>query len=86
MVRRALRSTSLRKVKVKTPGGRVTTHYRKKKPKSAHCAGCGIVLPGVPRERHVKMQNMPKTKKRPQRKFGGTLCTRCSRQVLKSLE
>jgi len=86
MVRRALRSTSLRKVKVKTPGGNVVTHYRKKKPKGAHCAGCGRVLPGIPRERPTKMQNMAKTKKRPQRKFGGMLCTRCSRQVLKSLE
>ncbi len=83
MVRRALRSNSLRKIKVKTPGGRVVTHYKKKKPKVAHCGSCGAILKGVPRERPVKMQNIAKTKKRPQRPFGGVLCTKCSRSLFK---
>ena len=83
MVRRALRSTSLRKVKVKTPGGNTVTHFKRKKPKKAHCAGCGDVLKGVPRERPVKMHNMAKTKKRPQRAYGGVLCSRCSRALFK---
>lgn len=83
MVRRALRSRSLRRVKVKTPGGNTVTHYRKKKPKAAHCAGCGDELKGVPKERPHKMQNMAKTKKRPERKFGGVLCSKCSKQLFK---
>ena len=83
MVRRALRSRSLRKIKVKTPGGRVVTHYRKKKPQKAHCASCGDVLKGVPKERPYKMQNMPKTKKRPERPYGGILCSKCSRSLFK---
>jgi len=83
MVRRALRSRSLRRVKVKTPGGNVVTHFKKSKPKAAHCASCGDVLKGVPRERPVKMQNMAKTKKRPERPFGGVLCSRCSREVFR---
>ena len=83
MVRRSLRSTSLRKVKVKTPGGNTVTHYRKRKPSKAKCAGCGQVLKGVPRERPYKMQNMAKTKKRPERKFGGVLCSRCSKELFK---
>ena len=83
MVRRALRSRSLRKVKVKTPGGRVVTHYRKKKPKIAHCFECGAILKGVPRERPTKMKNMAMTKKRPERPFGGVLCSKCMRSLYK---
>ena len=83
MVRRALRSRSLRRVKVKTPGSKVVTHFKKKKPKAAHCAGCGDVLKGVPRERPHKMHTMAKTKKRPERAFGGVLCSQCSREVFK---
>ena len=83
MVRRALRSRSLRRVKVKTPGGRVVTHFKKKKPQAAHCAGCGDVLKGVPRERSFKMQKMAKTKKRPERAYGGVLCSKCSRALFK---
>ena len=63
MVRRALRSRSLRRVKVKTPGGKVVTHYRRKTPKKAHCAECGAILPGVASKRPIKMRNMAKTKK-----------------------
>ena len=83
MVRRAQRSRSLRRVKVKTPGGKTVTHYRKKKPQIAHCAACGRKLSGVIRERDNKMQNTAKTKKRPERKFGGVLCTKCSRELFK---
>ncbi|MBI4983390.1 50S ribosomal protein L34e, partial [Candidatus Woesearchaeota archaeon] len=28
------------------------------------------------------MQNMPKTKKRPQRPYGGVLCSACTRKLL----
>lgn len=77
------RSRTFRRVFVKTPGGVTKLQYRKRKPKKAHCASCGLVLSGVPRERPYKMQKLGKTKKRPERKFGGVLCPRCSRQKLK---
>ena len=83
MVRRALRSRSLRKIKVKTPGGNVVTHFKKRKPQKSHCGGCGDVLKGVPRERPTKMQNIAKTKKRPERAYGGVLCSKCSRVLFK---
>jgi large subunit ribosomal protein L34e len=83
MVRRSLRSRSLRKVKVRTPGSKVVVHFKKRKPKKAHCANCGDLLKGVPRERPYKMQNMAKTKKRPERPFGGMLCSKCSRSIFK---
>lgn len=83
MVRRALRSRSLRRVKVKTPGSKVVTHYRKRKPKIGHCGNCGAILKGVPRARPKKMQKLSKSKKRPQRPYGGSLCTKCTRQLFR---
>ncbi|MBD3164897.1 50S ribosomal protein L34e [Candidatus Woesearchaeota archaeon] len=83
MVRRALRSRSFRKVKVKTPGRRILTHYRKKKPRPARCASCRAVLKGIPRERPKKMMNMPKTGKRPERPYAGVLCSKCTRTLMK---
>ena len=78
------KSRTLRKVFVKTPGGKTTLHYRKRKPSKAICASCKKQLAGVPRERPFKMQNMPKNQKRPERPFGGVLCSSCSRNKIKT--
>lgn len=83
MVRRSLRSRSLRKIRVKTPGGRVVIQFKRRKPKAAHCAKCGAALMGVPRARPTGMMNLAKTKKRPERPYGGVLCSSCSRLLFK---
>jgi large subunit ribosomal protein L34e len=77
------KSRTFRRVKRKTPGGKVVLHHVLRKPKKAHCGSCGDVLKGVARERPIKMQNMPKTMKRPERPFGGVLCSKCLRQQIK---
>ncbi|MBI2652439.1 50S ribosomal protein L34e [Candidatus Woesearchaeota archaeon] len=77
-----LRSRSLRKVFRKVPSGRVSIHYKKRKPKAARCGNCGATLKGVPRELPYKMRSMAKTKKRPERPFGGVLCSKCMRQKI----
>lgn len=74
-----LRSRSLRKVFRKVPGGRTKVHFRKRKPNAAKCSNCGSVLKGIPRELPFKMRTMAKTKKRPERPFGGVLCSKCMR-------
>jgi large subunit ribosomal protein L34e len=79
MVAPRYRSRTLRRVFVTTPGGENKIQYRKRKPSKAICSSCSAVLKGVPRERPYKMQNMAKTKKRPERPFGGMLCSKCSR-------
>ena len=73
------RNTSFRKVKVKL-ASRVTTQYRKKRPARAQCGDCGKELQGVPRARPVELRNMPKSMKRPERPFGGVLCSSCMRK------
>lgn len=83
MVRPALRSRSLRRVKRRTPGGRVVTLYEKRKPGPARCARCGRPLAGVPRYRPNVIRNMSKTSKRPERPYGGVLCPSCLAELLR---
>jgi len=76
------RSRSLRRLQVKVPGGRTIVHYKKKKPGKAKCGKCGSILKGIPRERHHKIIKLPKTKKRPERPYGGNLCSNCTRLLI----
>jgi len=82
MVRPALRSRSLRRVKRKTPGKTHKVHYKPKKPSIARCAICKKPLHGVPRERSSKMR-IARTKKKPTRPYGGNLCSSCMRTRFK---
>lgn len=77
------KSNTFRKIFRVTPGHKNVVHHEKRKPSKAKCANCGAILKGVPREKASKMQNMPKTQKRPERPFGGVLCSKCSRVKVK---
>ena len=76
------KSGRFRKIFVRTPS-KTTVHYRERKPSKAVCAQCKKPLAGVPRELPSKMANLPKTAKRPERPFGGVLCSPCMRKRLK---
>ena len=76
------KSRTLRRVFVRTPGSKTVIHYRKRKPSKAICGNCKTQLAGVPRERPYKMANLPKTAKRPERPYGGVLCSACTRKLL----
>ena len=67
---------------VKTPGGRTVVHYKQAKPSKAKCGSCGKQLAGTLRKLPSKMKNIPKTKKRPTRPFGGNLCSSCMRKKI----
>ncbi len=77
MPRPSQRTRSRRKVKVRTPGGRVVIHYEPRRPGPARCAICGRPLHGVPRLRPVELRKLAKTEKRPERPYGGYICPRC---------
>ncbi|HLC64933.1 MAG TPA: 50S ribosomal protein L34e [Candidatus Nanoarchaeia archaeon] len=83
MVRPQLRSRSYRRVFRKTPGGRVAVHFVERKPQRAKCGNCGSILHGIKAERPTKMANTNKTAKRPERPYGGVLCSRCMREQIK---
>ncbi|MHA1260650.1 MAG: 50S ribosomal protein L34e [Candidatus Freyarchaeota archaeon] len=76
------RSRSMRRKKVRTPGGRLVTHYSRRKPSKPVCASCGALLSGCWSERTSKVKS--KTKRRPERPYGGYLCSRCLRLSYKS--
>ena len=83
MVSGRFKSRSLRRVFVRTPGGRLKVVYKKRKPAQAKCAICKKPLSGVPRATVAELKNMPKTFKRPERAYGGFLCSSCARELLK---
>jgi large subunit ribosomal protein L34e len=82
-MRRSMRSRSLRAVKTKVPGNRVTVHFTRKLPNAARCGNCGKTLHGVPRLRPADLKKLAKTEKRPERPYGGHLCSACSRKVFR---
>jgi len=75
-----LRSKTLRTVSRKTPGGKTVVHHKKRLPAKAKCSKCGVVLKAVPRKNPTRLKNTPKTKKRPERPYGGVLCSACMRR------
>ena len=77
-----LRTRSLRRIYTKVPGGRTVLHYKKRKPNAAKCGNCGAVLKGIPKELPFRMRKMAKTRKRPERPYGGVLCSKCMRQAI----
>ena len=83
MVRPALRSRSLRRVYRRSPSGRTIVLYERRKPGPARCARCGKPLPGVPRLRPSKLRGLSKTAKRPERPYGGVLCSTCLSELLR---
>ncbi len=82
MVSGRQKSRTLRRVYAKTPGGVVRLHYKPRRPAKASCANCGTALLGVANFRPNKMRGLAKTKKRPERMFGGQLCSSCSRREI----
>ena len=73
----------LKKVKVRTPGGRVVVHVRREKTSKHVCALCGRPLHGVPHGRRpVEVRKLSKTERRPERIFGGVLCAECARRIV----
>jgi len=71
------------KIRRRAPSGRIVVRERRKKPKTAKCANCGSNLHGVPRLRPVKLRKSAKTKKRPERVFGGYYCAACIKEIFR---
>lgn len=78
------RSRSKKRVQKKMPGGTTRLTYEDRKTKVHKCSSCGAKLKGIPRLSATKAKHTPKTKKRPERPFGGFLCASCARKRLKA--
>lgn len=71
------------KVKVRTPSGKVVIRFKKSKPSFAKCAVCGKTLHGIKRLGRVELRKLAKSKRRPERPYGGYLCSECSRETFR---
>ncbi|MBI4406458.1 50S ribosomal protein L34e [Candidatus Micrarchaeota archaeon] len=76
------RSRSSKKHLRRVPSGRVVIHYQQGRGKKHVCAICSSRLPGV-KPRSAKVKKLSKTEKRPERIFGGVLCSNCVQRLLK---
>lgn len=57
-------------------------HYVGRKPSHPICGGCGANLHGIPRLTKAKANATSRSSKRPERPYGGVLCSKCSRQLV----
>ena len=71
------------KVKKRLPSGKIKTVTKRKKPKIAKCSICKMPLHGVPREIPSRIKKLSLSEKRPNRPYGGNLCSSCARELLK---
>jgi large subunit ribosomal protein L34e len=85
MVEGKKRSRTMRRVHVRTPGGRNVIHYTARKTSRPHCASCSTVLHGTPATAPRALASMPKTQKRAERPYGGELCSACMRRKIIAL-
>uniref|UniRef100_A0A7S1TDA2 60S ribosomal protein L34 n=1 Tax=Compsopogon caeruleus TaxID=31354 RepID=A0A7S1TDA2_9RHOD len=65
--------------KIKTPGGKLTVQYLKKKASRPRCGETGVILQGVAMGRPKQYMRMSKPKKSVSRAYGGNLCARAVR-------
>lgn len=77
------KSRTFRRVKVKTPGGTTKTSYRRRKPAKALCSETKKPLHGVARGIPSDIKKLPKSKRRPQRPYGGVLSSEATRKKFK---
>lgn len=75
MVAGRQKSTTFRKVHVRLPGGKTAVHYKKRNKAKQQCANCGDFLKGAD-------HSLSMSKKRPERPYGGVLCSRCMRTTI----
>ncbi len=80
MVRRALRSRSLKRKQVKIPGGKSKVQYRGERVAYHKCV-CGAKL-NKKRLGASQIKKLTKTKKRPERPYP-ELCSKCMRNKFK---
>lgn len=76
------KSRTFKQRQVRTPGGRLVVQRSKPRPGQASCGRCGAKLHGIPRMTPIEARHATKSSKRPERPYGGVLCSRCTRAEL----
>ncbi|MHA1649887.1 MAG: 50S ribosomal protein L34e [Candidatus Helarchaeota archaeon] len=78
------RSRSKKRKHVTTPGKIAKIHYKKHGTSYKKCASCGNIIKTIPRLRGPNMHKVSKSKRRPNRMYGGYYCPSCLSKRIKS--
>lgn len=70
--------------KIRTPGNRNRPQNMPRNASSLNCSSCGALLHGMRRMGTAKLANSSTTRKTVSRKFGGSMCSACSRDALRA--
>ena len=73
-------TNSNRRKIVKTPGGKLVYHYKKKLGSLPKCGDCKRKLQGITPSRPMERRRMPKRLKTVTRTYGGSRCHTCVRE------
>ena len=71
------------KVKRRTPTGKIVFHKRKERPAQAKCANCKSPLHGMQRKIPSRFKKLSASERKPERPYGGYLCSNCSREIFR---
>ncbi len=82
MVRGRYRSRTFRRVRITTTAGERKVHFERKKNGAPQCADCGTTLKGTARGTPHQIQKLSKTQRRPERPYGGVLCSACTKKKI----
>lgn len=74
------RARTFRRVHVRIPSGKSVIHYKKRKHDKLRCHECNKVLPGTQNFVSKLRNKLSKSERRPERPFGGVLCSACMRK------
>lgn len=72
-----------KKLTKRLPGGSTVIRIKARKPSKPKCGDCGTFLHGVARGTNTQRKNMSKSSKRPERPYGGVLCSKCTRAKIR---
>jgi large subunit ribosomal protein L34e len=76
-----------KKIFVKSPAGKNKLKFKNKKAGKILCLNCRIELSGLPRIKSSKLGKTTRNLKKINRKYGGLLCSGCSREeIVRSVE
>jgi large subunit ribosomal protein L34e len=81
MAGKSINSRTKRRVAVKLPGNRTKVKITNKKPSRAVCASTGKPLQAVPQLKGPQIRRLSKSKRRPERPYGGFLSSKAMRKL-----
>ncbi len=82
MAGKSINSKSKGKQTIRLPGGRSKVAIKQKRSSRVVCAVTGKPLQAVPQARSAKMQRISKSKRRPERPYGGVLSPKAARKLI----